>query len=180
MPTQAKVDEIVRLKTLFERSASLVLVDYRGITANEMVRLRQKFTRQGLEFRVVKNTLARIAAREAGLEGLAEIFAGPIGVAVGYDDPILAFKLSEECHKTYSPHYVLKGGVFEGKVIPPEEVKRYAALPSREELLTKLAVLLASPMRSLAVVLQAKIRELLGVLNAVRIQREQQNQSKEE
>jgi len=174
MPTQAKIEEVNRLKEMFERATSLVLADYRGLTANEMVELRARFTKQGLEFRVVKDTLARIAAEQAGLEGLAELFSGPIGVAVGYDDPVLAFKLAEECRKTYSPNYNLKGGVFQGEVVREEEIERYSKLPSREELLAKLAMLLQSPMRALAVMLKAKIRELAIVLNEVRIKREEQ------
>ena len=181
MPTQAKIDAIARLKETFEKAVSLVLIDYRGLTANEMVELRQKFTKQGLDFRVVKNTLARIAAEEAGLEAVVERFTGPIGLAIGYDEPILAFKVSEECRKTYAPFYVLKGGMFEGTLVSEEEVKRYALLPSREELLTKLVTLLSSPMRALAMVLQAKLREFVIVLNEVRINREQQEiQNKEE
>ncbi len=174
MPTQAKIEEVNRLKEMFERASSLVLADYRGLTANEMVELRQRFTKQGLEFRVVKDTLARIAAEQAGLKDLAEFFSGPIGVAVGYDDPVLAFKLAEECRKTYTPNYTLKGGVFQGEVIREEEIERSSKLPSREELLAKLAMLLQSPMRALAVMLKAKIRELAVVLNEVRIKREEQ------
>ncbi|MCD6141390.1 50S ribosomal protein L10 [Candidatus Bipolaricaulota bacterium] len=174
MPTQAKIEEVNRLKDMFERASALVLADYRGLTANEMVELRARFTKQGLEFRVVKDTLARIAAEQAGLEGLADLFTGPIGVAVGYDDPVLAFKLAEECRKTYTPRYNLKGGVFQGEIVPEEEIERYSKLPSREELLAKLAMLLQSPMRALAVMLKAKIRELAIVLNEVRIKREEQ------
>jgi large subunit ribosomal protein L10 len=86
MSTQAKIEEVDRLKGLFEEAISLVLADYRGLTADEMVKLREKFTKQGLEYHVVKDTLARIAAEQAGLTGLADLFAGPIGVAIGHDD----------------------------------------------------------------------------------------------
>jgi len=176
MPTQAKIDEVARLKEKFESAVSLVLADYRGVTANEMVELREKFTKQGLEYRVVKDTLARIAATEAGMDTLAELFEGPISVALAYEDPAIAFKVSDECRKTYAPHYLLKGGVFEGVVVQEGEVAKYAALPSREELLSKLAYLLSSPMRAMAFMLQAKIRELGIVLNEVRKQREDQKE----
>ena len=173
MPAEAKIEEVARLKEKFEQAASMVLADYRGLSANEMVELRERFTRVGLEFRVVKDTLARIAAEQAGLSDLAGLFAGPIGVAIGYDDPVLAFKLCEECRKVYSPHYTLRGGVFEGEVISEGEVERYATLPSREQLLAKCVMLLASPTRGLATVLQAKLRELATAINEVRIKREQ-------
>jgi large subunit ribosomal protein L10 len=176
MPTQAKIDEVARLKEKFESAVSLVLADYRGVDANEMVELREKFTKQGLEYRVVKDTLARIAASEAGIEGLADLFDGPISIALAYEDPAVAFKLSDECRKKYAPHYTLKGGVFEGTVVPQDQVAKYATLPSREQLLTTLAYLLASPMRMMAFMLQAKIRELAIVLNEVRKQREDQKE----
>ena len=176
MPTQAKIDEVARLKEKFESAVSLVLADYRGLTANEMVELREKFTKEGLEYRVVKDTLARIAANDAGIEGLAELFDGPISVVLAYEDPAIAFKLSDECRRTYSPNYALKGGLFEGVVVLEDEVEKYAALPSREQLLTKMAYLLTSPMKAMAFMLQAKIRELAVVLNEVKKQREDQKE----
>jgi len=174
MPTQIKIDEVALLKEKLERAVSLVLADYRGLTANEMVELREKFTKEGLEYRVVKDTLARIAANEAGIEGLAELLAGPISIAFGYEDPAVPFKLSDQCRKTYAPRYDLKGGVFEGVLVSEAEVVRYAKLPSREELLAKLAMLLSSPMRALAFMLQAKIRELAVLLAEVAKVREQE------
>lgn len=174
MPTQTKIDEVARLKEKLASAISLVLADYRGLTANEMVELREKFTKQGIEYRVVKDTLARLAADAAGIEGLADLFEGPISIAFGYEDPAIAFKLSEECRKTYAPRYELKGGVFEGVLVPEGEVVRYAALPSREELLAKLAMLLSSPMRAMAVLLKAKIRELAVLLGEVAKKREQE------
>ncbi len=174
MPTQAKIDEVTRLKERLEKAVGLVLCDYRGLTANEMVELREKFTKQGLEYRVVKDTLARIAAEQAGIDGLAEMFEGPIALAISYDDPGLAFKLSEECRKAYAPRYGLKGGLYEGVIVPEVEVEKYVSLPSREELHAKLVFVLSGPIRALAVVLQAKIRELLVVLNEVRKQREKE------
>jgi large subunit ribosomal protein L10 len=174
MPTQVKIDEVARLKETLERATSVVLASYRGLTANEMVELRARFTKQGLEYRVVKDTLARIAAREAGLEGLTEMLSGPISLALGFEDPAVAFKLSEECRKKYAPRYELRGGVFEGALVAVDQVKRYASLPSREELLAKLAMLLQSPMRALAVMLKAKIRELAVVLSEVAKKRAQE------
>jgi len=176
MPTQTKIDEVARLKEKLSSAVSLVLADYRGLTANEMVELRARFTKQGLEYRVVKDTLARIAAAEAGIDGLAELLIGPIGIAFGYEDPATAFKLSEECRKRYAPRYTLKGGLFEGALVGQGDVSKYATLPSREELLAKLAMLLSSPMRALAFMLQAKIRELACVINEVRKKREQQKE----
>jgi large subunit ribosomal protein L10 len=176
MPTQTKIDEVAHLKEKLQSAISLVLADYRGLTANEMVELREKFTQLGLDYRVVKDTLARLAANAAGIEGLADLFVGPISIAFGYEDPAVAFKLSDECRKTYAPRYTLMGGVFEGVLVPESEVLRYATLPSREELLARLAMALSSPMRAMAFMLQAKIRELACVISEVRKQREEQKE----
>ena len=180
MPTQAKVEEVAKLKETFEQASSLVLADYRGLNANEMVELRARFTKQGLEYRVVKDTLARIAAREAGLEELVEMFTGPVSVAIGHDDPVLAFKLTEECKKAYSPRYAPRGGVFEGTVVLQGEIERYGSLPSREVLLARLAMFLNSPMRAFAVMLKAKIRELAAVLSEVKAQKEEERTDNKE
>ncbi|UCF10161.1 MAG: 50S ribosomal protein L10 [Candidatus Bipolaricaulota bacterium] len=174
MPTQTKIDEVALLKEKFDSASAIVLADYRGLNANDMVELRRKFRSAGLEYRVVKDTLARIAASEAGLEELAELFAGPIAVALSYEDPATPFKVSEECRKAYQPHYEPRGGLFEGVLVLEDEFRRYATLPSREELLSKMAGLLASPARALAVVLQAKVRELAVVLGEVRKKFEQE------
>jgi len=173
MSTQAKKEEVALLRDKFEKSASLVLVDYRGLTANEMVRLRERFTRQGAEFRVVKDTLARIAAEQASLTEIAERFAGPVGFAISYADPVLAFKLVEKCRKEFAPSYIPKCGLFEREFVAEDEFNRYASLLSREELIAKLAWLLASPPRALAVSLRAKIRELAIVLTEVCKKREE-------
>jgi len=176
MATQAKIDEVALLKGKFEEAVSLVLADYRGLTANEMVELRRRFRGAGLEYRVVKDTLARIAAREVGLDELAGLFAGPIAVALGYDDPAAPFKVSEACRRAYQPRYEPRGGLFEGAIVLQEEFARYATLPSREELLSMLAGLFVAPVRGLAVVLQAKLRELAVVLGEVRKQMEQEKE----
>jgi len=180
MPTQAKIDEVARLKEKLESAVALVLADYRGLTANEMVELREKFTKQGLEYRVVKDTLARIAANEAGMAELAELIDGPISVTFGYEDPAIAFKLNEECRKKYAPRYELRGGLFEGALVVEAEVERYATLPSREELLAKLAMLLSSPMKAMAFMLQAKIRELAMLLAEVAKKRGEQEPDQQE
>ncbi len=82
--------------------------------------------------------------------------------------------MTEECRKQYAPRYAPRGGVFEGTLVSEAEVSRYASLPTREELLAKLAMLLGGPMRALAVTLAAKIRELACVLSQVAQAREKQ------
>jgi large subunit ribosomal protein L10 len=166
MVTEAKKEAVEELKEKFEKAEGVVLSNYRGISANDMVELRESFTKEGIEYRVVKNTLASIAAEEAGLEGLPELLEGPIAVAVGYDDPVLPFKITTDTAGKYDA-FSAKGGVIEGDVVAPEEVEAISKLSSKEELLANFAMGLKSPMRKLAFVLKAKVKDLGVVLDQV-------------
>lgn len=166
MVTEAKEAEVEELKDKFERAEGVVLSNYRGISANDMVELRESFTKEGIEYRVVKNTLASIAAEEAGLEGLPELLDGPIAVAVGYDDPVLPFKITTDTAEKYDD-FSAKGGVIEGDMVAPDEIEAISKLSSKEELLANLAAGLKSPMRKLAFVLKAKVKDLTVALDQV-------------
>ncbi len=166
MVTEAKEEDVQELKEKFEEANSLTLSDYRGLSANEMVDLRERFTKKGVDYRVVKNTLASIAAREAELEDLSEDFQGPIGVAIGYDDAVLPFKIAKECQEEFDD-FDSKCGVLEGQLVPTEQMEEIAKLSSREELLAQVATALKAPIRELAFVLKAKIKELVAVLDQV-------------
>jgi len=167
VPTKEKEARVALIKDKFEQTDSLVLVNYRGLNANEMVEIRQRFSKEGLEFCVVKNSLARIAAKDLGREEVADHITGPIGIAFGFDGTTLVFRICEEYRRKYSPRYVLIAGVYEREFFSPEQIAYYAALPSREELLANLANRLNGPMRMLAMMLQAKIREFAIVLREV-------------
>jgi len=166
MVTEAKEEAVKELKEKFEKAEGVVLSNYRGISANDMVELRESFTKEGIEYRVVKNTLASIAAEQAGLEGLPELLEGPIAVAVGYDDPVLPFKITSDTADKYDA-FSAKGGVIEGDMVAPEEIEAISKLSSKEELLANFATGLKSPMRKLAFVLKAKVKDLGVVLDQV-------------
>ena len=172
MPRPEKVAQVEELKEKLSGARSVVLVDYLGLTASECVELRRLMRARGVEFRVVKNTLARIAAREAGAEFLVEYLTGPNAIVVGRDDPTVPYKVARECAKKY-PHFRVKVGLFEGEPVPPEQVEWYATLPSREELLARLVGGLAGPIRGLAVALSGIIRGLAVALAEVKKQKEQ-------
>ncbi len=172
MVTEPKKEEVEELRDKFERAEGVVLSDYRGITANDMVELRESFTKEGIEYRVVKNTLAAIAAEEAGLGELPRFLDGPIAIAVGYDDPVLPFKIVKETEKKYEA-LSARGGMIEGDPVEPEEIEAISSLSSKEELLANLATGLKSPVQQLASVLKAKIKDLTLVLDQVRGNKEE-------
>ena len=165
MPTAEKERLIEELEERFKRSKALVFTGFRGLTANEMVELRRELRRANLEYKVIKNRLAKLAAQRVGLE-IDPLLDGPTGICFGYDDPALAFKVAVELAKRFEK-YEIRGGISEGELVDAEGAKELAALPSREELLARLAGAFQGPIRGLAGVLNALLRELVIVLNEV-------------
>jgi large subunit ribosomal protein L10 len=149
------------------KSQSVVLVDFRGLTVQEATALRKKLREAGVELRVLKNTLVRLAAAKANLGDLNVYLQGPTAIAFGYDDPVSPAKILAEFAKDHKK-LELKGGVLEGNVIDQAMITALADLPSREVLLGQLAGLIQAPLRNLANVLSAPIRNTVYVLEAVR------------
>jgi len=170
MPTPEKEQEVALLEDKFQHSTSLVFTDFRGLSAPEMVKLRRLFRKNGLEYRVIKNTLARLAAQRAGLE-VEQFLAGPTGVLISYEDSVRPFKLAVEAAKRFK-QYEIKGGLIEGEVVEVAEAERIAWLPSREELLARLAFTLQAPIQKLAIDLRAITGKLAIALEEVRKKRE--------
>jgi len=164
MPRPDKVAQVEELKERLARAPSLVVVDYRGLPGPEATALRRFLRNQGVEFRVVKNTLAKRAAAAAGVPGLAPALKGPNALLLGQGDPALPFRMARECTKRY-PNLQIKAGVFEGQPVSAKEVEFYATLPTREELLARLAGALSGPMRGLALALAGVVRKLPAALS---------------
>lgn len=162
MPTEDKEAAVAQLEERFKRAKALVFTGFHGLKASEMVELRATLTKSDLEYRVIKNSLAILAARRAGLE-IEPLLQGQTGICFGYDDPLLAFKLTSELAKKYA-NYKIRGGVSEGHALNEQGALELAKLPSREILLTQLAAALQGPIRKLAAVLGALLREPVAVL----------------
>ncbi|NPV91754.1 MAG: 50S ribosomal protein L10 [Firmicutes bacterium] len=153
-------------------SKSTVLADYRGLTVSEANELRNLLRKSEVEYRVVKNTLTSLAAEEAGLNQLDEYLVGPTAMAFGVDDPVVPAKLLSDFAKTHK-NLKIKAGVVEGKVIDLAGVKALAELPPREVLLAQVLGAMQGPLASWVNVLQAPIRQVGYVLDAVRKQKEE-------
>jgi len=170
MPTPEKEQEVALLEDKFKQSTSLVFTDFRGLSAPEMVELRRLFRKHDLEYRVIKNTLARLASRRAGLE-VEQFLVGPTGVLISYEDSVRPFKLAVEAARRFK-QYEIKGGLIEGEVVEAAEAAQIAQLPSREELLARLAFTLQAPIQKLAADLKAIIGGLAIALEEVRKRKE--------
>lgn len=154
-------------------SQGVVLVSFNKLTVADATLLRRKFLAHGVEYKVIKNTLTRIAADELGLQGLDDLLAGPNGLATCKEDPVApAAALKEFLAETKSEAIAVKAGVLDGKVIDPAAVKALADLPSKEELLGTVAATLLAPISGLARALNANITSIAYALEAVRKQKE--------
>ena len=132
-----KATAVAELTDHFRNSSATVLTEYRGLTVSEITELRRSLGSE-TKYSVSKNTLAKRAATDAGIEGLDELFTGPTALAFVSGDVVEAAKGLKEFAKA-NPLLVIKGGVFEGKAISAAEVAKLADLESREVLLAKLA-----------------------------------------
>lgn len=164
---ELKQPVVQEIKGKLEASKGAVLTDYRGLNVGEVTELRNKLREAGVEYKVVKNTLARIAANEIGIEGLDGYLEGPTAIAYGIEDAVAPAKILSEFAKAHK-NLEIKAGILEGKVIDLAGVKALADLPSREVLLAKLLGSMQSPLYGMANVLQGNLRNLVYVLDAVR------------
>jgi len=167
MPTAKKEQLVQELEEKFKSAQSVVLTEYRGLKANDMVELRKELREQGLEYKVVKNRLALLAAENAGVTIDPELLKGPTAICFGdEEDAAKPAKLSIKIEKKFEP-FVIKGGILEGQMIDVNGVKDLANMPSREELLARLAHAFQGPIQGIASVLNALIRDLAVVVGEV-------------
>lgn len=163
---QAKSQNVEEIKEKISKAQSVVLVDYRGLTVEQLTELRSNYRKAGVEYKVYKNTMMRFAFKDAGLEDFNEFLKGPSAIAFGYDDPVQAAKITAEFAKT-NAKLEIKAGIVDGKVIDLEGVKNLANLPPREVLIAQVLGGFNAPIQGFANVLQGTIRSLAIVLNAI-------------
>lgn len=171
--TTEKQAIVAELKEKLINTKGAVLTNYRGLTVAQDTKLRRKLREAGVEYRVVKNTMTRIAAKEAGLEELAVYLEGPTAIALSDSDPVAPAKvISEFVKENKLEKLEVKGGIVEGAVVDAQGVKALASLPPREVLIAQVLAGMQSPIVGLVNVLQGSIRNLVYTLDAVRQQKE--------
>jgi large subunit ribosomal protein L10 len=164
MPTQKKVDSVKRLKDLFERCTVAVATDPSGMGVGMMTDLRRALREADVEYRVVKNRLAYLAADAAEKPALKEVIRGPTGIAFGYNDPTdPARALAKYIRDNRSP-LKIRGAVLGDRTLGSDEVDWLAQLPSREVLIARLLGQMNGPIAGLARVLGAPVTGLATVL----------------
>jgi large subunit ribosomal protein L10 len=166
MPRPEKVEKVESLKEVFDAARSVVLNDFTGLNVEKLSELRKLCRESGIEYRVVKNTLARRGVKGTSAEELESQFEGPTALAIGRDSENVAAKIIAKFAEEYeAPKF--KAGIVEGKVIDATGLLVLSKLPSKEELLSTLLASIKSPGNNLASVLQGTLRNLLYALNAI-------------
>ena len=151
---ETKSVQVQEIAAKFQAAASVVVVDYRGLTVGQVTELRKQLREAGVEFKVYKNTLTRRAAEAAGLEGINEFLTGPNAIAFSNEDVVAPAKIVNEFAKK-NEALEIKAGIIEGTIASVEDVKALAELPSREGLLSMLLSVLQAPVRNFALATKA-------------------------
>jgi large subunit ribosomal protein L10 len=165
MPTPAKAEWIDELTEKLQRSKASVLLQTQGLKVSEITDFRRKLGASKAELQVVKNTLLRIAAERAKVQGLTPILAGQTTLALGYDDEVTVAKLVSDYARTQKI-IVIKGGILENRLISPDQVDSLAKTPPRAQLQAQLVGSLQGPAASLVNLFSAPMRDLVYVLEA--------------
>jgi large subunit ribosomal protein L10 len=163
---EQKAEQVDVLAEKLKKAKVAVLTDYRGLKVSQIQDLRGKLRGSDVEYRVIKNTLARRAASAAGHAALEPELKGPVAIAFGYGELGTPSKLINEWVRATRLKLDIVGGLVEGRVFSPDQMKQLADLPPRETLIAQLMGTLQSPVAQLVGIMQTPLQQLLGVLEA--------------
>lgn len=171
MASPEKVEAVKEIAGRFKETDAVLLTEYRGLRVAEIREVRKALRDAEADYKVLKNTLTRIAVREVGLEDLVGLLEGPTAIAFVKGDVAAAAKALDEAIKKF-PVLTVKGGVLNGKIIDADQAKALAKLESREVLLAKVAMLANAPAQQAVNVFAALLRDLGSMLAQVAAQKE--------
>jgi len=166
MPTAEKKQTVDALTKEAKESTGLVVTAFKGLKTTEINEFRLKLRPLKGTYKVVKNSLTRIALKNAGMDALADALKGPSAIVIEKGDPVATIKAVFDFAKTHE-NMKVNAGYLDGKVLSDKELKAISTLPSREVLIAQLLGTLQAPLVNLVSVLQAPIRDLVGVLDQI-------------
>ena len=172
---------VAELAERLRSTQTLMVADYRGLTMPEIEELRTRLLEAGARFTVVKNTLTKLAAEEAGAKDVLELIEGPTAIAfLEVDgDPVAVAKVLNETARAHDV-LVIRGGILDGALVGDADIKRLATLPAAEVLRAQLAGAVAAPLTTVVGLFTAPLRELVGVIDARIRQLEEQGETVEQ
>ena len=169
---ERKKEVVAELSQKLDGATAFYLTDFTGLDVQKMTDLRARMRAEGVEYLVVKNTLALRAIEDLDIPDIGEFFVGPTGLVIGNEDAVTAAKVLDNFAKENDQKPSVKVGVVERRQVSAEEVGRLAKLPPREELLSELAGAMQAPLAALVFLMEGKMRELMGLLEALRAERD--------
>lgn len=170
MPTEAKQAAVAELTELLKEANTTIVSDHRGLSVADLLKVRRELRAKDIQYRVIKNRLARIAAEQAGRPELIPLLSGPSAIAIGAADESSLAKGLLDATKPYSVE--IRGAAMNGVTVDAAAVAALAKLPSRDVLLAQLAGGMAAPLSTMASLFAAPLRNLGYGLAQLREQRE--------
>ncbi len=170
---EQKARELQAFRDRLERARGALLAEFTGLTVAEMFELRRRFGEEGVELKVVKNTLARLAGESLGLTAMTPYLKGPTMVAFGYDDPVAAARALVAALGAHEGKIRVKAGLVEGRLVGAAEVESLAKLPPRSQLLAMLAGGFKAPLAGAVGVLGGLLRGFAVAADQLRRRREE-------
>ena len=167
MPNKKNISNVKELTDKLSRAKSIYFTDYLGLNVSDVTSLRKKFFESNVEYLVVKNTLLKIASDKNKISLGDELFSGSTAIAISYDEPVIAAKVIKGFLKDHDLPSI-KGVLFEGSYLPASEFEKIANLPSKEESLTKIIIMLKSPFQNIVNLLNSPMVKLVNVLNGLK------------
>lgn len=166
MPKQSKLDSVADVKARLAQSKAIIVTDYRGMTVSEMTTLRRRLREEGVQYKIIKNRLAKIALRDSGMNTLDEILKGTTAIAFGVKDPVGPAKVLAAYAKENDKLKIL-GGLMDNDYLDLAAIGNLATLPSRDVLLSRLLGSLTSPVQKLAYGLNQTVAKIVYAFDAV-------------
>ncbi len=151
---QLKEAKVAEIREKLEKAQGVVLSQYQGLTVEDDTLLRKTLREAGVEYKVYKNTLVTLAARELGIEGIVAHLQGPISIAFGYEEPTVAARVLNEFAKTHKK-LELKAAIIQGEIFDGAQVNELASIPPRDVLIAKLLGSFKAPLSNLAYLLNS-------------------------
>ena len=164
MPSEKNQDELAQLTEKLDKAKAVYFTDFLGLDVSSITELRSEFFKASIEFKVTKNTLLKLAAENISLEGLDDFLVGSTAIAISYDEPTAPAKVLKKFTEDHDKPEV-KAILFDGEVLDGSEYLKFATLPTKDELLTKLVLMVNSPITILARTLSASMTNFVNGLN---------------
>ena len=174
MPSEKNIKQVAELADELKRAKGIYLTDYLGLNVEDITILRKEFFENGVHYKVAKNSLLKLAAEKNDLKGLGDYLNGSTAIAYSFDDPVSPARVLKNFIKDRELPGI-KGIVIEGDILDGGEFKRIASLPSKEELLAKLAMMLNSPLSKLVWALKSPLSDVTNLLSNVKEKESKKN-----